>query len=121
MPVLPLVPSTIAPPGFSSPEASAASMMAMPMRSFTLDPGLKYSSLAITVPGRPSETRLSVTRGVLPNALVMSEWMPDMVCLSCGRGGAVVSRAGTRGRAPTDRTSLGGTAIPVRIVTILHG
>jgi hypothetical protein len=41
-----------------------------------------------------------------------------------GVGGAaqqVVSRAGTRGRAPTDRTSLGGTAIPVRIVTILHG
>ena len=40
IPVLPLVGSTMVPPGFSSPEASAASTMAMPMRSFTLLDGL---------------------------------------------------------------------------------
>lgn len=40
MPVLPLVPSTMVPPGFSWPEASAASTMAMPSRSLTLAPGL---------------------------------------------------------------------------------
>jgi hypothetical protein len=40
MPVLPEVPSTIVPPGCSSPEASAASMMAAPMRSLTELAGL---------------------------------------------------------------------------------
>ena len=40
MPVLPLVPSTIVPPGFSAPAASAASRIATPMRSFTLAAGL---------------------------------------------------------------------------------
>ncbi len=40
MPVLPDVPSTIVPPGFSEPSASAASMIETPMRSFTLDAGL---------------------------------------------------------------------------------
>ena len=40
MPVLPLVPSTIVPPGRSSPLASAASTMATPMRSFTELAGL---------------------------------------------------------------------------------
>ena len=40
MPVLPLVDSTIVPPGFSSPDASAASTSATPRRSFTLEPGL---------------------------------------------------------------------------------
>ena len=40
MPVLPLVASTIVPPGFSCPDASAASIMETPMRSFTLAAGL---------------------------------------------------------------------------------
>jgi hypothetical protein len=40
MPVLPEVPSTIVPPGFSSPDASAASTMATPMRSLTELAGL---------------------------------------------------------------------------------
>src|ERR1043166_555399 len=44
-PVLPLVPSTTVPPGLSSPVASAASMMAIPIRSFTDPPGLTYSAL----------------------------------------------------------------------------
>ncbi len=40
MPVLPDEPSTIVPPGRSSPDSSAASMIATPRRSLTLDPGL---------------------------------------------------------------------------------
>jgi hypothetical protein len=40
MPVLPEVASTIVPPGFSSPERSAASTIATPMRSFTELAGL---------------------------------------------------------------------------------
>ena len=44
-PVLPLVPSTIVPPGFSCPLRSAASMIGSPMRSFTEPPGLKNSAL----------------------------------------------------------------------------
>jgi hypothetical protein len=40
MPVLPLVASTMVPPGCSCPDASAASMIAMPIRSFTLAAGL---------------------------------------------------------------------------------
>ena len=42
-PVLPLVPSTMVPPGFSRPSASAASIMAIPMRSFTEPPGFMNS------------------------------------------------------------------------------
>ena len=40
MPVFPEVPSTMVPPGLSCPEASAASMIALPMRSFTELAGL---------------------------------------------------------------------------------
>ena len=40
MPVLPLVPSTMVPPGWSAPAASAASTIPMPRRSFTLALGL---------------------------------------------------------------------------------
>jgi hypothetical protein len=43
--VLPLVPSTIVPPGLSAPARSAASMIGRPMRSLTLPPGLKNSAL----------------------------------------------------------------------------
>jgi hypothetical protein len=44
-PVLPLVPSTIVPPGFNRPSRSACSMIGKPMRSFTEPPGLKKSAL----------------------------------------------------------------------------
>jgi len=40
MPVLPLVLSTIVPPGFNSPDFSAASTMATARRSLTLAEGL---------------------------------------------------------------------------------
>ena len=40
MPVLPEVASTMVPPGFRAPAASAASMIETPMRSFTELAGL---------------------------------------------------------------------------------
>ena len=46
MPVLPEVGSMMTDPGFSRPLASASSIMALAIRSFTEPAGLKYSSLA---------------------------------------------------------------------------
>ena len=66
MPVLPLVGSTIVPPGFSLPSRSAASMMRTAMRSFDEPPGFRYSTLASTVAAMPSVTLLSLTSGVSP-------------------------------------------------------
>ncbi len=48
MPVLPDVGSTMTLPGPIVPSASMASIMATPMRSLTLESGLKNSSLAST-------------------------------------------------------------------------
>ena len=68
MPVLPLVGSTITEPGAILPSASAASIIATPMRSLTEPPGLRYSSFATTSPPIPSPSRCSATSGVLPTA-----------------------------------------------------
>ena len=63
IPVLPLVASTIVVrPGSILPSASAASIIATPMRSFTLPPGFKDSSLAysstpFSAAGEPSSIR----------------------------------------------------------------
>ena len=64
--MLPDVGSTMVPPGWSTPVASAASTIVRAMRSFTDPPGLRYSILASTVAGTPSVTRSSRTNGVLP-------------------------------------------------------
>src|SRR5215217_7318581 len=69
MPVLPLVGSTIVPPGCRAPLASAASTMRTAMRSFTDPPGLRYSTLASTSGAsdpRSRVTEFSRTSGVLP-------------------------------------------------------
>ena len=64
--MLPEVGSTIVPPGLSSPEASAASIIRTAIRSFTEPPGLKYSTLASTSGLAPSVVFPSFTSGVLP-------------------------------------------------------
>src|SRR5438552_12023854 len=71
-PVLPLVGSTIVPPGFSRPRFSASSIIARPIRSFTEPPGLSISSFATRRGRRPLPIRLSCTRGVLPTRPRMS-------------------------------------------------
>ncbi len=65
-PVLPLVGSTMVPPGRSSPEASASSIISSAIRSFTDPPGLKYSTLASTSGAASPVTRDSRTNGVSP-------------------------------------------------------
>ncbi len=68
MPVLPLVGSTIVVPSRISPLASSASIMATPIRSLTLESGLKNSSLATTSPFgfSSAESRGRRTSGVSP-------------------------------------------------------
>ena len=76
MPVLPLVASTIVVrPGSMLPSASAASIIATPMRSLTLPPGLNASSLAnsstsFSAAG-PSSNRGTPTSGVSPTSASM--------------------------------------------------
>src|SRR6266516_1310099 len=67
MPVLPDVASTIVVrPGSIRPSASAASIIATPMRSFTLPAGLWASSFAISSAPHEGASRVSRTRGVFP-------------------------------------------------------
>ena len=63
-PVLPEVGSTMVPPGWSSPEASAASIIRVAIRSFTEPPGLRYSTLASTSGPRRA---VAVRRAVGPS------------------------------------------------------
>ena len=72
MPVLPLVGSTNTVSGLTWPSRSAASIIATPMRSFTLEAGLNISSLATTSATQPSVTRFSLTSGVPPTSSVTS-------------------------------------------------
>ena len=75
IPVLPLVGSTISErPGSIRPSASAASIIATPIRSFTDPAGLKYSSFATTSAPRFLPRRLSATSGVLPTT--SDAWPP---------------------------------------------
>src|SRR5688572_21067891 len=66
IPVLPVVGSTMVPPGFKAPLRSAASTIATPMRSFTLPPGLRDSTLASTVAEPSRGSRRRRTSGVPP-------------------------------------------------------
>ena len=77
MPVLPEVGSISVPPGFSLPSRSSASIIATPMRSFTLAIGLKNSSFARRLALTPftEASRFRRTMGVSPIVAVMSSNM----------------------------------------------
>ena len=71
--MLPLVGSTIVPPGLSRPSRSAASIIRTAMRSFTDPPGFRYSTFARTSgPGSAHDPRRDGTqsdeRGVADQA-----------------------------------------------------
>ena len=66
MPVLPLVGSIRVAPGFSMPCFSASSIMLEHIRSLTLPPGFRDSSLANMTASNPWVSLLSRIRGVLP-------------------------------------------------------
>src|SRR5215216_4368459 len=68
VPVLPLVGSTIVPPGLSFPSRSAASMRAMAARSLIEPPGFSASTFATSCGLRSLPSRLSRTSGVSPTA-----------------------------------------------------
>ena len=70
--MLPLVGSMmVVRPGAMRPSRSATSIMASPMRSLTLPPGLNDSSLPSTSAPVSSEMRLRRTKGVCPMSSVM--------------------------------------------------
>src|SRR5476651_2359829 len=68
MPVLPAVPSTIAPPGLRAPLATASWMIASAARSLTDPPGFMNSALPRIVHPVSSEAALSWISGVRPIA-----------------------------------------------------
>ena len=73
MPVLPLVGSMISVSSEIMPAFSAASIIARPMRSLTLENGLKNSSFSSTVACPGGMSRLSFTSGVSKVVWTMSE------------------------------------------------
>jgi hypothetical protein len=78
MPVLPLVGSTMTPPGFKSPRFSPSSIMARAIRSFTLESGLRDSSFTTTSAFMPAVSLFKRTSGVLP----MSSRMFDLMFIA---------------------------------------
>src|SRR5258706_2206920 len=66
MPVLPAVPSTISPPGLSTPRRSASRIMYRPARSFTDPPGLRNSAWQRMLQPVSSEAPRKRINGVLP-------------------------------------------------------
>ena len=118
MPVLPLVGSTIVPPGLSLPSRSAASMMRDAMRSLLDPPGFRYSIFASTVAVTPSVTEFSLTRGVSPtrSSTVSAYFM--LSSLPAGRRRVTGPRDGDWTGLPTgsdDRDAAGGQPIALRI------
>ena len=75
MPVLPLVGSMMTVFFFKMPRRSASSIMAMPMRSFTLPSGLKNSHFKRTVASAPAVTLFNLTSGVRPTVSTMLLYM----------------------------------------------
>ena len=68
IPVFPAVPSTMTPPGFSSPRASKSSTMPRAARSLTDPPGLRNSALPRIVRPMAADSFGSATSGVFPIA-----------------------------------------------------
>ncbi len=88
MPVLPLVGSiSTVLPGVILPAFSAASIMAKPMRSLTLDAGFWLSSLTTTVADNPAATRFNRTNGVRPiNSVTFAAIRAMMISFFPGAG-----------------------------------
>jgi hypothetical protein len=66
IPVFPLVPSMMTPPGFNAPLVSASSIILSAIRSLIELPGFVVSTLAYTVHGKSLVMELSFTIGVFP-------------------------------------------------------
>ena len=77
--MLPLVGSMITVSLVSAPLFSASSIIAMPMRSFTLESGLKNSHFNKTVASTPSVTLFRRTSGVLPMVSTMLSYICPII------------------------------------------
>ena len=73
IPVLPAVPSTIVPPGFNSPDATAARMINKAARSLTDCPGFINSAFPRISHPVATLAADSLTKGVFPTAAAISE------------------------------------------------
>src|SRR5262245_50324757 len=89
MPVLPAVPSTMTPPGCSSPRASASRTMNNAARSFTDPPGLRNSHFPRISQPVSADALRRRTNGVLP----MRSMNPPRTCMIVA---AVVAHGGRR-------------------------
>src|SRR4051812_27337630 len=103
MPVLPLVASTTVWPGVSVPSASAASMMASAMRSFTELMGLKASSLTNSSTW-DGAMRDSLTTGVRPIVWRMLSYFMGFLARDelKNTGSRQEGSCACRGRRPAD-------------------
>src|SRR5690349_12100212 len=100
MPVLPAVPSTITPPGWSVPRSSASRTMNSAARSLTEPPGLRNSALPRIVQPVSSEARRSLMSGVLP----IVPRKPSRTCMAISAGlEQALSGAQTSHRAGADQ------------------
>ena len=85
--MLPLVGSTIVPPGASAPERSAASIIPSAMRSFTEPPGFRYSTFASTsAVGAVDHVVQPHERGVADE---LEDRVGDLHVRIVGRGGPI--------------------------------
>src|SRR5437588_8548956 len=127
IPVLPLVASTIVVrPGSIRPSRSAASIIDTPIRSLTLPPGLKASSLANSSTSRSPAIRLSASIGVRPTSSEISIGIrgnsSGNPTESRGRDGARARRAARLGqpRLPTSACATGPAEVP-KVLESTHG
>src|SRR5882724_3673319 len=102
MPVLPLVGSIRTVLLLTLPLLIASSIMEKPMRSFTLESGLKSSSLSTMSARTPcaAAVRLRRTSGVLPMVSVMSLWIFAMSGVGCRLLSRERRAEGSTGGAP---------------------
>src|SRR3954447_21852011 len=124
IPVLPLVASTmVVRPGSIRPSASAASIIATPMRSLTDPPGLNISSFPNTRPAGSPNIRLSWTMGVRPPCSAMLTGMrpmgpaypPVRAAIRSGYERAEAGDRGLRAGLALDRDGLGGADVLARV------
>ena len=102
MPVLPAVPSTIVPPGRSSPFSSASVMIASAARSLTLPPGFRNSHLPRISQPVASETRFRRTSGVLPTRSTKPLRTSMLRLATIGPGSPFLERCRRRGKPSGD-------------------
>src|SRR5262245_40467843 len=102
MPVLPLVASTMVPPGPSRPRRSASSTMLRATRSFIEPPGFRYSHLTKISAGTWRASLWSLTIGVCPIASRMLLLAPVMSAPGRVRSGLEVILAVRRSEVIDD-------------------